>query len=413
MDKREREPQWYELARKGPFPEMKFTEEAAGKVARKIGTDGPSLNQVLPSGRRRRAIRMRILSAAVILLLLLGAGALVLGGDGFGRSGGFNPLEVSSAGIIEPTVAGQTDFTDAWLKATAEQVMLEQLGEKLPFASLDRLKGPEEGTATVDFKEGDYYATIWINTETGEVFRTNMFAFFTPEEIDSKFIDQAVDQLRNAGYKGKFTVTGLKHFVHYGTNDDELGVQTDDLLMGKEGQIDYENGVYRSSTFRMGEDEVSAEVKEAGLKSIKLLREQGTEHLYSISRTVATKGDILVLTYGESERMATTVLMDYSTQDIIQVFDISLHDEKSSDSRIRGEQDTNLLNMDKAKLQLAAAAIADEMFGIRLEDYTFVKEMSGIGTIAFKSPDGATVITGSYNLDGVFYMIQQTPATAE
>lgn len=410
MDKREREPQWYELARKGPFPEMKFTEEAAGRVTRQIGTDGSLLNQVLPSGRRRRVIRVRILSAAVVLLLLFGAGALVLGGDGVGRSGGFNPLQVSSAGIIDPPVTGQADLTDEGLKAAAEQVMLEQLGKKLPFASLERLKEPEQGIATVDFKEGDYYASIWINTETGEVFRTNMFTFFTPEEIDSKFINEAMDQLRDAGYKGKFTVTGLKHFVHYGTNDDELGVQSDDLLMGNEGQIDYENGAYRSSTFKMGENEVGAEVKQAGLKAIKLLREKGTDHLYSIKRTVAQKWDVLVLTYGESEYGATTVLMDYATQDILQVFDILLYDEKSFSS---ADPNTNLLDMDKAKLRRSAAAIADEMFGIRLEEYTIVKEMSGIGSIAFKSPDGATIITGSYNLDGTFYMIQQTPATAE
>lgn len=409
MDKREQEPQWYEQARKGPFPEMKFTEEAAGKVARQIGMDGSAINLVLPSGRRRRAIRLRILSAAVILLLF-GAGAVYWGSGWSGQHGGFNPLQVSSAGIIDPPVAGQADLTDEGLRATAEQVMLEQLGKKLPFASLERLKEPEEGIAAVNFKEGDYSAAIWINTETGKVFRTNMSAFFTPEEIDSKFIDKAMDQLRNAGYKGKFMATGLKHFAHYGINDDELGVQTDDLLIGNEGQIDYENGVYRRSTFSMGENELTAKVKQTGLRAIKLLREQGTEHLYSISRTVGTKGDILVLTYGESERMATTVIMDYATQDIIQVEDMALYDENSFTS---ADPNTNLLNMDKAKLQLAAAAIADEMFGIRLGEYTIVKEMSGIGSIAFKSPDGATIITGSYNLDGTFYMIQQTPATAE
>ncbi|WP_342421145.1 hypothetical protein [Paenibacillus sp. FSL E2-0178] len=408
MDKREQEPQWYELARKGPFPEMKFTEEAAGEVARQIGMDGSSLNQVLPSGRRRRVIRLRILSAAAVFLLLFGAGALVLGGDGFGRSGGFNPLQVSSAGIIDPPVAEQADLTDEGLRATAEQVMLEQLGKKLPFVSLEPLV--EEGEILAEFKDGDSFAKIWFETETGKVVRTYMDTFFAPEQIDSKFIDEAMDQLRKAGYKGEFTVTALHHSVHYGTNADEQGIQTDDSLIAEEGQIDYENGVYRSSTFKMGENEVSAEVKQEGLKAIKLLREKGTDHLYSIKRTVAQRWDVLVLTYGESQYGAATVLMDYATQEIIQVLDISLHDEKSSDSRIRGEQDTNLLNMDKAKLQLAASAIADEMFGIRLEDYTFVKEMSGIGTIAFKSPDGATVITGSYNMDGVFYMMQQTDA---
>ncbi|NOU80710.1 hypothetical protein GC101_17745 [Paenibacillus sp. LMG 31459] len=407
MDKREQEPQWYEQARKGPFPEMKFTEEAAGKVARQIGMDGSSLNQVLPSGRRRRAIRLRILSAAIILLLF-GAGAVYWGSGWSGQPGGFNPLQVSSAGIIDPPVAGQADLTDEGLRATAEQVMLEQLGKKLPFVSLEPLV--EEGETLEEFKDGDSFAKIWFETETGKVVRTYMDTFFSPEQIDSKFIDEAMDQLRKAGYKGEFTVTALHHSVHYGTNADEQGIQTDDSLIAEEGQIDYENGVYRSSTFKMGENEVSAEVKQEGLKAIKLLREKGTDHLYSIKRTVAQKWDVLVLTYGESERGATTVMMDYATQDIIQVEDMALYDENSFTS---ADPNTNLLNMDKAKLQLAAAAIADEMFGIRLEDYTFVKEMSGIGSIAFKSPDGATIITGSYNLDGTFYMIQQTPATAE
>ncbi|MFD2880465.1 RNA polymerase sigma factor [Paenibacillus rhizoplanae] len=141
MDKREREPQWYELARKGPFPEIKFTEEAAGRVVRQIGIDGSSLNQVLPYGQRRRVIRIRMLSTAVVLLLLLlGAGALVLGSDGVGRSGGFNPLEVSGAGMIEPPTAGQVDLSDAGLKRTAVQVMQEQLGKKVP---LCRCGAPE------------------------------------------------------------------------------------------------------------------------------------------------------------------------------------------------------------------------------------------------------------------------------
>lgn len=407
MEKREQEPQWYEQARKGPFPEMKFTEEAAGKVARQIGMDGFSLYQVLPSSRRRRAIRLRILSAAVILLLF-GAGAVYWGSGWSGQHGSFNPLQVSSAGIIDPPVAGQADLTDEGLRATAEQVMLEQLGKKLPFVSLEPLV--EEGETLAEFKDGYSFAKIWFETETGKVVRTYMDTFFAPEKIDSKFIDEAMDQLRKAGYKGEFTVTALHHSVHYGTNADEQGIQTDDSLIAEEGQIDYENGVYRSSTFKMGENEVSAEVKQEGLKAIKLLREKGTDHLYSIKRTVAQKWDVLVLTYGESERGATTVMMDYATQDIIQVEDMALYDENSFTS---ADPNTNLLNMDKAKLQLAAAAIADEMFGIRLEDYSVAKEMSGIGTIAFKSPDGATIITGSYNLDGTFYMIQQTPATAE
>jgi hypothetical protein len=215
--------------------------------------------------------------------------------------------------------------------------------------------------------------------------------------------------LRGAGYKGGFTVTGLKHFAHYGT-DDKPGMQTNDGLMGEEGQIDYVNGIYDRSTFELKGNEVSAEVKQAGLRAIKLLREQGTDHLYSIKRTVAPKWDILVLTYGESEYGASIVLMDYATLDILQVADYMLAEEKSSKSVIAGQEGTELMNMDKAKLQQSAAAIADEMFGIRLEDYTLVKEMSAMGTITFKSPDGATLVSGSFNLDGVFYSIQQTSA---
>ena len=406
MEEHEQKPQWYDLARKGPFQDKKFTEAAADSVVRQLQPGGSARGQALQAGRRRRGIRVRILSVAVILLLI-GAGALVLGIEGSGHSGGYNPLKAVHAGIIEPPVGGQADLTDAGLRRTAERVVQEQFGKEISFNSLERQKEGEESVAKVLFQEGNNSATIWINTETGKVFRTVMNVVFSPEEINSAFIDEALGHLRRAGYKGGFTITGLRHSSHYGTNDDEQGVQTDDGLMGDEGQIDYENGVYRSSTFRMSEDEVSAEVTQAGLRAIKLLREQGTDHLYSIMRTVAPKWDILVLTYGESERGATTVLMDYVTQDIIQVEDIALYDENSFNY---ADPNTNLLDMDKAKLQHSAAAIADKMFGIRLEDYTFVKEMSGIGRIAFKSPDGATVITGLYNLDGVFYMIQQTDA---
>lgn len=410
MEEHEQKPQWYDLARNGPFPEKKFTEAAADAVVRQLGSGESARSLAVQTGRSRLRIRTRILSVAVILLLI-GAGRLVLGSDGFGRSGGFNPLEAVSAGIIEPPVAGSTaDLTDARLQEIAEQVMQDQLGKKLPILFLERLKKPQEGIAAVHYKQGEDSATVWINTETGKVVQTNMNTYFTPDEINRAFIHEALEHLRDAGYKGKFTVTGLKHFAHYELNDNEQGLQTDDGLIGDEGQIDYVNGVYHSSTFSVSEDETSAEVKQAGLKAIKLLREQGTDRLYSIKRTVAPKWDVLVLTYGESEYGATTVLMDYATQAIIQVSDVTLGNVKSSDSEILGGQDTKLLNMDKAKLQLSAAAIADEMFGIRLEDYTVSKGMSGIGTIAFNSPDGATVITGSYNLDGVFYMIQQTDA---
>lgn len=416
MEKHEQEPQWYDTARSGPFRDRKFTEEAAGRVVRQIHPEGSGgLEQTLPAAQRRRAIRTRILSAAVILLLL-GAGMLYLGMDGNGQSGGFNPSKAAlGVGIFEPPVAGQIDLTDEDLKEIAEQTMQEQLGTKLPFILLERLKEPEEGIAAVHYKEGEESATVWINIETGEVIRTNMYSLFTPEEIDPEFIQEAMEKLREAGYKGKFTVTGLKHFVHYGTNDEEQGVQTDDGLIAEEGQIDYENGVYRASTYNVSEAELGAEVKQAGLRALKLLRVQETDptdNLYSIKRTVAQEWDILVLTYGESEYGASTVLVDYSTQDIIQVADYALHTNTSYLPSI-SEQDTEVIKKREDELQRKAAAIADEMFGIRLEEYSMAEEMSGVGVITFKSPDGTSLIGGEYTAEGDFYMIQQTPVPSE
>ena len=415
MAEHEQEPQWYDLARKGPFPEMKFTETAADSVSRQIGLNGSSLNQARPSGRRRKSIRKRMLSAA-ILLLLFGAGALYLEIDGPGRSKGFNPSKAASGGIIEPPVAGKSVLTDDGLIDIAEQTMQDQLGKKMPILLLERLKGSEEGIAAVHYKEGEDSAIVWIDTATGQVIRTNMTTYYTPEEIDPEFIEEALGHLRETGYKGEFPVTGLKHFVYYGLDSGRQGVQTTDSLIGTEAQVDYVDGEYERSTFTVEAGEAGSVIQAAGLRALKLLRGQSAEqrdHLYSIKRTVAREWDILVLTYGDNEYGSATVTMDYATRDIIQVSDYTLNVVKSSDSKIRGEQDTELLDMDTAELQRSAAAIADELFGIRLKDYTVDPNSKAPGVITFTSPNEAAPVVALYNLDGTFYMIQQSLSPAE
>jgi hypothetical protein len=184
MEEHGQEPQWYDQARKGPFQQKKFNQTDADSVIRQLQGDGPARNKETPAGWRRTAIRARVLSAAIVLLLL-GAGALYLGGGFPGRAGSFNPSEAASAVMYNPPAAGTADLTDAGLKQTAEQLMEEQLGRQYPFVSLERLKEPEAGIAEVLFQEGDYSARVWINTGTGEVIRTVMDAFYSVKEIES------------------------------------------------------------------------------------------------------------------------------------------------------------------------------------------------------------------------------------
>ncbi|MNN73305.1 hypothetical protein D3C81_1894130 [compost metagenome] len=74
-----------------------------------------------------------------------------------------------------------------------------------------------------------------------------------------------------------------------------------------------------------------------------------------------------------------------------------------TDPEMLAEYDQQLLEMDNAKLQSAAAAIADKLYGIRLEDYMLVKNGPRPGVITFESPGNAPAIEASYNLDGVMY----------
>ncbi|QQZ61720.1 hypothetical protein JI735_02915 [Paenibacillus sonchi] len=389
---KERGPKWYEEARNGPFRESRFTEAAADKVIMQVRTGAPGPE------RAGRKLRLSCIAAAIILLLA-GAGALLQqkGLLGEGRQAGVFYQEVKTP-----------DLTDAGLRKTAERIMREQLGKKLPFVSLERMERINE--AVVRFGEGEFSGTIRIDTESGEVTEWNMSALYSLKEIDSRLMSEAAVKLRDNGYAEGFTVTGLKHFTSY-YRDADQAFQTHDILLGKEGRIDYANGIYAGATINLDKDELSGEVIQKADKALKLLRGEGEDHLYQITRGLAAKWDVITLIYGEDENGPSTVIMDYATHEILHVEDNSLYIEGSYDSKIHGEQDTKMLAMDNAKLQSSAAVIADELFGIRLEDYTVVNKT--IGNISFESPSGDFRINAAFNYEGVFYSMGRQITTPE
>ncbi|WP_019908779.1 hypothetical protein [Paenibacillus sp. HW567] len=389
---KEREPKWYEEARKGPFREAGFTDKLADNVTMRLRTP--------PSDRERAGKRLRLsFIAAAILFLLAGAGAFLQqkGLLGEGRQAGFFYQE-----------ARTPDLTDMGIRKIAERTMEQQLGKKLPFASLERMEPIHQ--ARIVFGTGEFTSTIRINTETGEVTEWSMSAFYSLGEIESKLISDAAVKLRDNGYEGDFTVTGLKHLTYYFPEADR-GVETHDILFGKEGRIDYANGIYAGATLNLDADKVSEDVKRKAETALKLLRDHGADHLYQITRGLAPKWDVITLIYGENENGASTVIMDYATHELLQVEDNSLYIEGSYDSGIRGEQDTKLLAMDNAKLQRSAAVLADELFGIHLGDYTIVSKTPG--NILFESPGGESRINAAFNYEGAFYSMGRQNTTPE
>ncbi|MGN7763421.1 hypothetical protein [Paenibacillus sp. 22594] len=389
---KEREPKWYEEARNGPFRESRFTDAAADKVIMHVrsGVPGPE--------RAGQKLRRSFIAAAVILLLAV-AGAILQqkGLLGEGRQAGLFYQEVKTP-----------DLTDAGLRKTAERVMQEQLGKKLPFVGLERMDRINEARLT--FGEASSPSTFRMNTQTGDVKEWNMTAYYSLEEIDPTLISDATEKLRDSGYDGEFTVTRLKRNVVFWQETDQA-VRIHEVLFGKEGLIDYANGIYAGANLNLDADEVGDEVIQKADKALKLLRDEGEDHLYQITRGLGAEWDVINFIYGEDENGPSRVIMDYATHDILLVEDNTLYIEGSYDSGIRGEQDTKLLAMDNAKLQSSAAAIADELFGIRLEDYTVVNKR--IGNITFESPGGESRINASFNHDGIFYSMGRQVSTPE
>jgi hypothetical protein len=119
--------------------------------------------------------------------------------------------------------------------------------------------------------------------------------------------------------------------------------------------------------------------------------------------TIEGAGDEITLIYGTAAGSPTSVTLDYATNAVLDASDYSLNVIPSTDPEKLAEYDRQLLEMDNAKLQSAAAAIADKLYGIRLEDYMLDKNGPRPGVITFESRGEAPAIEVSYNLDGVMY----------
>ncbi|AIQ20244.1 hypothetical protein H70357_28735 [Paenibacillus sp. FSL H7-0357] len=382
---REREPEWYERARKGPFEEAKFTDVHAGKVMRRVKEGEPH--------QERKGFKFRAGIAAAGVLLLVGAGVFYLGTGPFGEGNTAGPSYQH-----EETA----DVTEAGMIKTAEKTMQEQLGKKLPFESIEPQVGADQ--VRIIFKDGDYYANIWVSTETGQVMMYSMSAIFAAEEIDDDMLGKAKEKLRELGYKGEFKADGLTRFVDYGRVPNQAA-QVSENLFSEEAQIGYVNGKYDRAYFAVGQNEIADKMKQAGLHALGLFRSGGTDKLSKASRyTGEGVDDEITLFYGPDVSFPSFVItFNDATQEVMEVSDSSLFIAKSSDLKKLAEQDRKLLDMENSKLQSAAAAIADGIFGIRLEDYTLVKNQSRPGIITFESGGTAPAIEASYNLEGVMY----------
>lgn len=384
----EHEPQWYEQARKGPFQEPKFTDSSAEKVIRRVQQGRP--------GQARAGYRFRgLLAAAAVVLVLAGAGALYLNS--------MPAKEGNSAGITLP-VESNPVLTDEALKKIAEQLMQEQLGKTLPFEKLLRLGNT--GRVQLIYRENiqsEAYALIWLNEETGEATMFSMSAVYEPGEIDNKLLSAAKEKLRELGYKREFQATGLTRYADYGNTADKT-VEVKNVVHAEDAEINFTNGIYVRAGFDIDQNDVSEELKEAGLKALRLIQSGGDEDLSKIVRSTGEgMYDEITLIYGPDVSKSSIVTLDYATYAVLDITVQSLITAKSEDPKKLAEQDRQLLEMDNAKLQSAAAAIADELYDIRLEDYMLDKYESQPGVITFESRGDAPSIRASYNLDGVMY----------
>lgn len=396
---KEREPKWYEEARNGPFRESRFTEAAADKVIMQVRTGAPGPEQ---TGRK---LRLSFIAVAIILLLAVAGSLLQQKGIlGEGRQAGVLYQEVKTP-----------DLTDAGLRKTAERIMQEQLGKKLPFAGLERLREVEQ--ASVIFRAGEDSATIWISTVTGKVLRMNMNASLLPGEANKDLIRAAKKTIRKIGYPGDFKITKVQRFVEYGLKAESgVQVQVQDSFFGDEGQIEFVNGEFNRASFNVSLDQISGEMNQTGIIALQHLRSIGTDKLVKVTRYIAEGKDKLVLSYTQGDYASSfytmgSVTLDYSTQSVKGMSDMSLFMPKAEDAGKLAEQDQKLLQMDNAKLMNTAAAVINDVFGIRLQDYTLEKNKKTPGIVTFRSGGDEPSIKVSYNLDGAVYSVQEVEAT--
>ncbi|WP_342437070.1 hypothetical protein NSS79_28360 [Paenibacillus sp. FSL L8-0436] len=381
---REREPEWYERARKGPLEEAKFTEVHAGKVMRRVKEGEPQ--------QERKGVKFRAgIAAAAGILLLVGAGVFYLGTGPFGEGNTAGPSYQH-----EETA----DVTEAGMIKTAEKTMQEQLGKKLPFQSIEPQAGADQ--VRVVFRNGENFAYVWVSTETGKVMMYSMSAIFGPEEIDDDMLGKAKEKLRELGYKGEFKADRSTRIVDYGRIPNQAAQVSENLFSGA-AQIGYVNGKYDRAYFDVGQEEVGEDLKQTALNAMSNLR-SGTVKLNKAARnTVEGRDGEITLFYGPDVFSSWFVTMNYVTHAVLEISDLSLAPADPASPEQRTEQDQKLLDMENAKLQSAAAAVADGIFGIRLEDYTLVKNQPRPGTVTFESGGTAPAIEASYNLEGVMY----------
>lgn len=381
---RERKPEWYERAKTGPFEEAKFTDVHADKVMRRVKEGEPH--------QERKGFKFRAgIAAAAGVLLLVGAGVFYLGTGPFGEGNTAGPSYQH-----EETA----DVTEAGMIKTAEKTMQEQLGKKLPFQSIEPQAGADQ--VRVVFRNGENFAYVWVSTETGKVMMYSMNALFGPEEIDNGILDEAKQKLRELGYKGEFKADKLTRYVDYGRVPNQA-VQVNEHLFSEGAQIGYVNGKYYRAYFEVGQEEVGEDLKQTALNAMSKLR-SGTVKLNKAARNTGEGMDgEITLFYGPDASASSFVTMNYVTHAVLEVTDLSLAPADPASPEQRTEQDQKLLDMENAKLQSAAAAVADGIFGIRLEDYTLVKNQQDPGSITFESGGTAPAIEATYNLEGVIY----------
>lgn len=385
----EREPQWYEQARKGPFQEARFTGSSADQVMRRLRAES---EPALP--RTRWKLKLGIMAAAILLLL---AGARALDLDN-GPLAGKN-----TAGVTAPAEE-QTRLSDDALIKIAEQLIREQLGRDIPFEKLEYMRN----TKYVQLVYNDYskaYATVRVNAETGEADAYTINATLDPEATDSSLIDEAREKLLELGYKGKFEVTGYTRYIDYGRTADH-SVQVQNVITAADAAIKYANGAFKAAYFDVELSEVSVEMKQTALQGLRLIRSTGEEKQLNRAILAIIEGmpEEITLIYGPKENITSAVAFNYATGALLDIYNNSLSIIETTDLKYTKDEEEQLLKMDSAKLQSAAAAIADKLYGIRLEeDYRMDKNGSRPGVVTFESRSGAPAIEASYNLDGVMY----------
>ncbi|SEU18703.1 hypothetical protein [Paenibacillus sp. NFR01] len=396
----ERKPEWYDLARRGPRRQSGFTPEQAQQVMRRIQTmpegDVSSWRQAdfgrVPSSHRRRH-RMGVIAVAVIAILLVaGAGLLKLRDKDAGVQGNAGP---------SPTAVVQSAVTEEMMKQTAEQAMLAQIGKKLPFSKLDR--AGYGGMIRLDYQEAEDTASFWISEESGELAMFIIDAALPAQKAaESPLVGAARNKLKEFGYHGDFSLKNMRRTASYGrTSDRKVHVQ--DVVTAQNAYVTYADNEYVQLGFEIAPAEISPELLQRGQTALERVGGAAGKQLIGASKTARDGRGQLVLKYGETEYTLASVVFDDASGKLIAVSDAS-QGVKANDPAKRAEQDKALLKMDPAKLQSAAAEIADDLFGISLKDYILVKNEPTPGIISFeRSNEDAPDIQAAYNLDGKFY----------